>query len=44
MYYKGVDFWKMPVYLNSELLNDIKALINAELICERLIGNPLKRD
>lgn len=39
MYYKGIDYWKIPIYSNEELLEDIKALINAELIAERLIGN-----
>lgn len=44
MYYKGIDFWKIPIMTNVELTDDIKALINADLICERLIGNQLKRD
>ena len=44
MYYKGVDYWKIPLFLNDDLLQDIKALINAELISERVIGNFLKRD
>lgn len=39
MYYKGIDYWKIPIYSNEEVLDDVKALINAELIAERLIGN-----
>lgn len=39
MYYKSTDYWKIPLFHNEELLEDIKNLINSELIAERLIGN-----
>lgn len=39
MYYKGIDYWKIPMFTNEEFTDDVKALINAELIAERLIGN-----
>ena len=36
---KGVNFWKIPLKENEELVEDIKELISAQLIAERLLGN-----
>ena len=44
MWYDGINYWKIPLAANTELVDMINDLIKSELIAERLIGNPLKRD
>ena len=44
LFVQGIDFWKIPLSANQQTLEDIKRLVDYELICERLIGDPLKRD
>lgn len=41
---KGINYYCIPLHANKDFLDDIKELINAELIAERLMGDPLKRD
>ena len=36
---KGINFWYIPANLNQPLLDDIRELINAQIIAERLLGN-----
>lgn len=40
----GINFWKAPLEANIKFVEDLKALINEELITERLFGNDLLRD
>ncbi len=44
LFVNGIDFWKIPLSNNQQTLEDIKRLVDYEMICERLIGDPLKRD
>lgn len=44
LFVQGIDFWKIPLSANQQTLEDIKRLVDYELICERLAGDPLKRD
>jgi len=44
LFVNGIDFWKIPLSANQQTLDDLKKLVDYELICERLIGDPLKRD
>lgn len=40
----GINFWKVPLEANTKFVEDLKMLINEELITERLFGNDLLRD
>ncbi|EGR32942.1 hypothetical protein IMG5_065980 [Ichthyophthirius multifiliis] len=40
----GINYWKTPLNQNTKLIDDIQNLINADIIAEKLLGNPLKRD
>lgn len=40
----GINFWKVPVEENKKFVDDLKALVNWELVCERHFGNSLVRD
>lgn len=44
LFVNGIDFWKIPMSNNQQTLEDLKKLVDYELICERLMGDPLKRD
>ena len=44
LWFDGENFWKIPMYKNEELVKALNELINVEVIAERLLGNPLKRD
>lgn len=44
LFANGIDYWKIPLSNNQQLLDDLKKLVDYELICERLIGDSLKRD
>ena len=44
LFVNGIDFWKIPLSNNEQFLEDMKRLVDYELICERLLGDPLKRD
>jgi hypothetical protein len=35
---KGIDYFKTPLFTNVEFLEDLKELINCELISEHLLG------
>ena len=48
---KGINYYKCPLkenevifYSNKQFVQDVKELIDAELIAEHLLGNELKRD
>ncbi|EAR86465.2 transmembrane protein, putative (macronuclear) [Tetrahymena thermophila SB210] len=40
----GINYWRIPLHSNEKLMKCIELLINADLIAEKIIGNPLKRD
>ena len=40
----GINYWKIPLHTNKKLMECIDLLINADIIAEKIIGNPLKRD
>lgn len=40
----GINYWKIPLHTNEKLMKCLEALVNADTIAEKLIGNPLKRD
>ena len=42
--YKGINYFRIPLKKNTELVEKINKLIICELICENLLGNPIKRD
>lgn len=44
MWFNKVNHWKLPLWKNIEMVEDIKHLINSEIIAERLLGTPLRRD
>lgn len=40
----GINYWRIPLHSNENLMKCIELLINADLIAEKIVGNPLKRD
>jgi len=40
----GLNYLKIPLSSNEDFLYEMERLIKAEVISERLLGNPLKRD
>lgn len=40
----GINYWRIPLHSNEKLMKCLELLINADLISEKLLGNPLKRD
>lgn len=44
LYAYGINYWKIPLASNEDFLSEMERLIKAEIISERLMGNPLKRD
>jgi hypothetical protein len=36
---KGIDFWKLPMSLNENFLEDIRDLIQAEIIADNLMDD-----
>lgn len=41
---KGINYFKTPLNTNVEFLEDLKEVINCEIIAEHLLGDSLKRD
>lgn len=41
---KGINYYRTPLHTNEEFLEDLKEVINCELISEHLLGDQLKRD
>jgi hypothetical protein len=41
---KGINYYKIPLNTNKQFLDDLKDVINCELIAEHLIGDVLKKD
>lgn len=41
---KGINYYKAPLMDNTQFVEDVKELIDAELIAEHLMGTSLKRD
>lgn len=41
---QGIDFYRIPLRANENFFNNIKDVIDCELIAEHLLGNQLKRD
>ena len=39
----GVNFWKVPIEENRKFVEDLRLVVNWELICERFFGNELLR-
>jgi hypothetical protein len=44
MWFEKSNFWRIPLWKNAEMFEDLAGLINAEMISERLLGDILKRD
>jgi len=44
LYYKGISYWKIPLFYNAELLEAVRNMISADIIAQRLVGTPLRRD
>lgn len=40
----GINYWKIPLHTNEKLMKCLEALIHSDIIAEKVIGNPLKRD
>ena len=40
----GLNYLKIPLSANEDFLFEMERLIKTEVISERLLGNPLKRD
>ena len=41
---KGINYFRTPLHSNLEFIEDLKEVINCELIAEHLLGDQLKRD
>jgi hypothetical protein len=41
---KGINYYKCPLNANKQFLDDLKDVINCELIAEHLLGDILKKD
>lgn len=44
LFTSGMNFWKVPLEENKRFVEDLKDLVNWELVCERHFGNPLVKD
>ena len=44
MWLDKINFWKIPLFDNVDLVKDIVTLIKSDMIAERLLGNPIRRD
>lgn len=44
LFTSGINFWKVPLEENKKFVEDLKDLVNWELVCERHFGNPLLKD
>jgi len=44
MYAYGINYWKVPLAQNEEFLAELENVIKAEIISERLLGTPLRRE
>lgn len=41
---KGINYYNIPISNNKQFLDDLKEVINCELISEHLLGDILKKD
>lgn len=37
LFSQGIDYWKLPLSINDEFLEDIKEMIQAEMIADNLM-------
>jgi hypothetical protein len=44
LFASGINFWKVPLEQNKRFVEDLKNLVNWELVTERHFGNELVRD
>lgn len=44
MWFNKINTWKLPLYKNKEMVEDLLNLIHSDMIAERLVGTPLRRD
>lgn len=44
LFSQGIDYWKLPLSTNEDLLQDVRDLIKAELIADNLMETLEKRD
>lgn len=44
MYALDINYWKVPLAQNEEFLRELENVIRSEIIAERLLGTPLKRE
>lgn len=44
MWYEKINYWRIPLCKNEELVKDIQTLIKSDIIAESLLGTPIRRD
>lgn len=44
LYSMGIEFWRIPIYQNTQVLEDMKSLIEQEVLSESLLGDRRKRE
>lgn len=44
MYAYNINYWKIPLSHNEEFLSELENVIRSEIIADRLLGTPLKRE
>lgn len=44
MFAYGINYWKLPLSHNEELVREIEGVVKSELISDRLMGTPQKRE
>lgn len=44
LFSQNIDYWKLPLSSNEEFLEDVRDLIQAELIADNLMGEHYKKD
>jgi hypothetical protein len=44
LFSQGIDYWKLPLSTNEEFLEDVKDLIQTELIADNLMQDLQKKD
>lgn len=44
MYAYDINYWKIPLSQNEEFLHELENVILSEIIADRLLGTPLKRE
>lgn len=40
----GINYWKIPLFHNEDFVREVESVVKAELIAERLMGTPLRRE